>query len=58
MGVNGAPATSLADFYRKVWALGPAGTAVPLDLMQDDEARRVEVMSTNRLDHLKLNSSL
>jgi serine protease Do len=56
--VNGAPATSLADFYRKVWALGPAGTAVPLDLMQDDAARRVDVMSTNRLDHLKLNSSL
>ena len=56
--MNGVRPTSLADFYRKVWALGAAGTAVPLDLMQDDEARRVEVMSTNRLDHLKLNSSL
>jgi S1-C subfamily serine protease len=58
VGVNGVRPTSLADFYRKVWALGAAGTAVPLDLMQDDEARRVEVKSTNRLDHLKLNSSL
>jgi S1-C subfamily serine protease len=58
VGVKGAPATSLADFYRKVWALGAAGTIVPLDLMQDGEARRIDVLSTNRLDHLKLNSSL
>jgi S1-C subfamily serine protease len=58
IGVNGERPKSLADFYRKVWARGAAGTVVPLDLMQDDEVRHVDVTSTNRLDHLKLNSSL
>jgi S1-C subfamily serine protease len=58
VGVNGAPSTGLADFYRKVWALGAAGTVIPLDLRQGNDVRRVDVTSTNRLDHLKLNSSL
>jgi hypothetical protein len=56
--VNGAPPTGLADFYRKVWALGAAGTVIPLDLRQGNDVSRVDVTSTNRLDHLKLNSSL
>ena len=57
VGVNGEPAKDLADFYRKVWARGPAGVDVPLDVLQESQVRRVEVKSINRLDHLKLKST-
>jgi S1-C subfamily serine protease len=57
VGVQGEQPNSLADFYRKVWAQGPAGANVPLDVLQDHEVRRLEVKSINRLDHLKLKST-
>jgi S1-C subfamily serine protease len=57
VGVNGEPAKSLADFYRRVWAQGGAGVNVSLDVLQDQELRRIEVKSINRLDHLKLKST-
>jgi S1-C subfamily serine protease len=55
--VNGVVPRSLADFYRKVWTLGKAGTVVPLDLLQTDSVKRVNVHSMNRLDHLKLKTT-
>lgn len=58
VGVNGERPKNLADFYRKVWARGPAGTAIPLELSQNDEVRRIEITSTDRLSRLKLKSSL
>jgi hypothetical protein len=30
---------------------------VPLDVLRDDKARRLDVPSMNRLDHLKLKST-
>jgi S1-C subfamily serine protease len=58
VGVGGEPPRSLADFYRKVWATGIAGAMVPLDVEQDGAKRRIDVQSINRLDHLKLKSTL
>jgi S1-C subfamily serine protease len=57
IGVDGEAVKSLADFYRKVWAFGSAGTVIPLDLLKDSEKRRLNVKSMNRLDHLKLKST-
>src|SRR3954464_9871208 len=57
-GVDGERPADLADFYRKVWALGPASVVVPLDLARDRAMHHVEIRSINRLDHLKLKSSL
>jgi S1-C subfamily serine protease len=57
LGVNGAVAKTLADFYRQVWATGTSGATVPLDLKQGDSIRRVEVRSGNRLEYLKLKST-
>jgi S1-C subfamily serine protease len=57
VGVNGEQPKSLADFYRKVWAQGPAGANVPLDVLQDKELRRLDIKSINRLDHLRLKST-
>ena len=58
VGVNGEPPKNLADFYRKVWAQGAAGATVAIDVLQDSQVRRVEIKSINRLDHLKLKTTL
>jgi S1-C subfamily serine protease len=58
VGVNGDKPRDLADFYRKVWMQGSAGSAISLDLLRNDEVRRVQVRSMNRLDHLKLKPDL
>jgi len=57
LGVAGVTATSLADFYRKVWARGDAGTTVPVDVLRAGQAQRIDVESMSRLDHLKLKST-
>jgi S1-C subfamily serine protease len=57
VAVNGAAPRSLADFYRKVWALGAAGVSVPLDVLQGTRVNRIEVKSIHRLDHLRLKST-
>ena len=57
VGVNGEQPKNLADFYRKVWAQGGAGTSIALDVLQDSQVRRLDVKSINRLDHLKLKST-
>jgi len=57
VGVGGQTAKGLADFYRKVWSRGGAGITVPLDVLRDSAAKRIDVESMNRLDHLKLKST-
>lgn len=39
LNVNGVPVNGLADFYRKVWALGPAGVQGPLTLLQGNDIK-------------------
>jgi len=58
VGVNGEPATGLADLYRKIWKLGAAGVNVPLDVMGDSGIRRIDIPSINRNDHLRLKTTL
>ncbi len=56
--VGGKSVSSLAEFYRAVWALGDAGVAVPLTLLDSATGyREVTVTSGNRYDYLKLNPS-
>jgi len=43
----------LADFYRKVWGLGPAGAEVPLRLVRDGRENWVRVKSADRDSFLK-----
>jgi S1-C subfamily serine protease len=58
IGVNGQSLSGLPDFYRKMWATGTAGATVPLDVEQGGEKRRIDIKSINRLDNLKLKSTL
>ncbi len=45
--------SALADLFRKVWRLGPAGTEVPLTLARDGAPVRVRLRSADRNDFLK-----
>lgn len=55
VGVGGQRFAGLADFYRKLWALGPAGVAVPLEVMRGAQVQPMTVTSADRIRHLKLN---
>jgi S1-C subfamily serine protease len=57
LGVGGEKPKDLADFYRKVWAVGRAGATVPLDVAQGGKTQRIEIQSINRMDHLRLKST-
>lgn len=58
IGVDGERVGDLPDFYRRVRALGTAGTAVPLDVVRRDAAElaieRIDVTSADRSAWLKL----
>ncbi len=53
LGVAGEPVGGLSDFYRAVWALGPAGVEVPLDVYRDGDLVHVAVHSADRRSFLK-----
>jgi S1-C subfamily serine protease len=53
-GVAGTSVNDLADFYRQVWALGPAGVAVPLDIEGGAGSRQITVRSLDRYQWLRL----
>lgn len=42
-----------AELYRKMWSLGPAGTEVPLRILQDGETRDIRVKSIDRMDFFR-----
>ena len=51
--VAGERVTGLADMFRKVWRLGPAGVDVALTVARDRELSRLQVHSADRSDFLK-----
>ncbi len=51
--VAGARPTSLADLWRRIWALGPVGAVVPLKLARNGKTPVVNVTSADRSDFLK-----
>ncbi len=46
--VKGQEVKGLADFYRKVWALGHAGVEVPLGILRGTRVRDITVKSIDR----------
>ena len=53
LAVGGEEVTTLAEFYRKVWGRGAAGTEVPLKLLQGTRVRDVAVRSIDRLEYFR-----
>jgi S1-C subfamily serine protease len=52
VGVAGEAVSDQADFYRRVWRLGPAGVTVPLQVLKGNEVRDVPVRSIDRAQML------
>jgi S1-C subfamily serine protease len=53
VAVGGVRVGSLAELFRAVWRLGPAGAEVPLALVRGGASVEVRVRSANRHDFLK-----
>jgi S1-C subfamily serine protease len=51
--VAGERVAGLADFYRRMWRLGPAGTEVPLTVVRHGALSRLRVKSADRNDLLR-----
>ncbi|HVL56795.1 MAG TPA: S1C family serine protease [Burkholderiaceae bacterium] len=52
LGVGADKVTDQAEFYRKVWSHGPAGTTVTLRLLKDGDVKEVPVKSIDRHERL------
>jgi S1-C subfamily serine protease len=53
LAVAGGKVTSLAQFFRRVWALGEAGVAAPLTIHRDGEIFEAHVTTAARESFLK-----
>ena len=51
--VADTPPTDLVDMYRRIWALGPAGTVIPLTIDRSGDQLTVDVQSADRNAFLK-----
>jgi S1-C subfamily serine protease len=53
LAVGDEPVMGLADFYKKLWALGPAGVTAPLRLKRENDIFDVEVRTIDRASRLR-----
>ena len=52
VGVGGEKVIDQADFYRRLWKLGPAGTEVKLRVLKGGDVRELPVKSIDRMEVL------
>lgn len=53
VGVAGEKVAEQADFYRKLWKSGPAGSSISLRVLKGGDVREVSVKSMDRSDFLR-----
>ena len=53
VAVGREPVRNQAEFYRKVWSRGSAGTEITLRVLQDMDIRDVRVKSIDRVDYFR-----
>jgi S1-C subfamily serine protease len=53
IGVGEDRVATLAELYRKVWALGAAGVEVPLRMLRGGEVRELRLRSMDRLSYFR-----
>jgi serine protease Do len=53
LAVGGEEVTTLAELYRKIWGRGPAGTEVPLKVLQGARVKDVTVRSIDRIEYFR-----
>ncbi|MGE0735024.1 MAG: S1C family serine protease [Alphaproteobacteria bacterium] len=52
-GVRDAEVETLPDLFRQIWASGPAGAEIPIEVKRDGRTMWVRVRSSDRTKHLK-----
>jgi S1-C subfamily serine protease len=53
LSVRDLAVESLADFYRKVWSSGPAGTEIPIEVVRGNRTVWLRIKSADRGSYLK-----
>jgi len=53
LGVGSDSVRTQPEFYKTVWALGAAGTTIPLKVLQGVEVKEIPVESIDRVDYFK-----
>lgn len=54
LGIDGAVAGSLADFYRDLWQRGEPGVDIPLDVVRNNQMAPTVIKSGDRYRYLRL----
>jgi S1-C subfamily serine protease len=53
VGVRGQPISGQADFYKRLWATGDAGSVVVLDVLKGTEVKKMDVKSIDREQYFR-----
>lgn len=53
LGVAGRPVADLEALYRRIFAIGPAGVAIPLRVLQGQEIREMSIPSVDRHTYMR-----
>jgi S1-C subfamily serine protease len=58
VALQGQALLNLQDFYRRLWALGPAGSTLTLSIQRQGQIRQVDVVTADRNQSLKRPSGI
>ncbi len=58
VGVGADAVTTHAELYRRIWSLGPAGTDVPLQVLQGASVKEIKVHSIDRTQYFRAKPTL
>lgn len=58
VGVGADAVNTQAGLYRKLWSLGPAGTEVPLKVLQGASVREIKLRSIDRTEYFRVKPAL
>ena len=53
LGVGGDGVRTQAEFYRKIWSRGPAGSDIPLRVLQGVDVNELAVHSIDRIEYFR-----
>jgi serine protease Do len=53
LGVGNTKVTDQADFYRKLWGAGTAGSEISVRLLQGGDVKDVKIKSIDRMDFIR-----
>lgn len=53
VALDGAAVGGMAEFYRRLWATGSAGTVIQITVIREGEQRDLAIRTANRYDFLK-----